>query len=102
MDVPRRDRSRSQKDSRFGYGLGRGGESSPNNLRGNVRFLFATNAGSDSISVFRVELDRLELVDVEPSNGQRPTSVTGSKGVVYVMNTGGFMWTFKRLEKELS
>ena len=80
----------------------RSGESSPNNLRGSARFLFATNPGSDSISVFRVGPDGLELVDVEPSNGQRPTSVTVSKGVVYVMNSGGFMWTFKRLEKELS
>ena len=69
----------------------RSGESSPNNLQGTARFLFATNAGSDSISVFRVEPDGLELVDVEPSNGQRPTSVTVSKGVVYVMNSGGFM-----------
>ena len=57
----------------------RSGESSPNNLRGSARFLFATNPGSDSISVFRVGPDGLELVDVEPSNGQRPTSVTVSK-----------------------
>ena len=49
-----------------------------------------------------MEPDRLVLVDVEPSNGQRPTSVTVSMGVVYVMNTGGFMWTFMRLEKEFS
>lgn len=69
----------------------RSGESSPNNLQGTARFLFATNAGSDSISVFRVEPDGLKLVDVEPSNGDRPTSVTVSKGVVYVMNSGGFM-----------
>ncbi|MBA3885449.1 MAG: beta-propeller fold lactonase family protein [Acidobacteria bacterium] len=69
----------------------RSGESSPNNLQGTAKFLFATNAGSDSVSVFRVEPDGLELVDVEPSNGQRPTSVTVSKGVVYVMNSGGFM-----------
>jgi 6-phosphogluconolactonase (cycloisomerase 2 family) len=64
---------------------------SPNNLQGTAKFLFATNAGSDSISVFRIEPDGLELVDVEPSNGQRPTSVMVSKGVVYVMNSGGFM-----------
>ena len=69
----------------------RGGESSPNNLKGTARFLFATNAGSDSVSVFRVEPGGLKLVDVEPSDGQRPTSVTVSKGVVYVMNSGGFM-----------
>jgi len=69
----------------------RSGESSPNNLQGTARFLFVTNGGSDSISVFRVEPDGLELVDVEASNGDRPTSVTVSKGAVYVMNSGGFM-----------
>ena len=40
--------------------------------------------------MFRVETNGLELIDVEPSNGKRPTRVTVSKGVVYVMNTGGF------------
>jgi hypothetical protein len=35
----------------------RSGESSPNNLQGTAKFLFATNAGSDSVSVFRVEPD---------------------------------------------
>ena len=68
----------------------RSGESSPNNLQGTARFLLVTNAGSDSVSVFRTEPDGLELVDVEPSNGDRPTSVTVSRGVVYVMNSGGF------------
>ena len=65
----------------------RSGESSSNNLQGTARCLYATSVGSDSISVFRVEPDGLELIDVKPSNGQRPTSVTVSKGVVYVMNS---------------
>ena len=65
----------------------RSGESSPNNLQGTARCLYATSVGSDSISVFRVEPDGLELIDVKPSNGQRPTSVTVSKGGVYVMNS---------------
>ena len=65
----------------------RSGESSPNNLPGTTRCLYATSVGSDSISVLRVEPNGLELIDVKPSNGQRPTSVTVSKGVVYVMNS---------------
>jgi 6-phosphogluconolactonase (cycloisomerase 2 family) len=80
------------EDSANGLVLGnRSGESSPNNLKGTAKLLFATNAGSDSVSVFRVEPDGLQLVDVESSNGDRPTSITVSKGVVYVMNSGGFM-----------
>jgi len=89
---------------------------SPNNLASNGKFLIATNAASNSISVFRVgkngedngddndddedeETDRrgtgrdssrngLTLVDVEPSNGEHPVSVTVSDGVVYVLNNG--------------
>ncbi len=65
------------------------GEQSPINIIGSSRFLFATNAGSDSISVFETNPDgSLELVDVEPSNGDHPISVTVSKGVVYVLNGG--------------
>ncbi len=41
--------------------------------------------------MFRVGPQGLELVEVESSNGARPTSITVSKGVVYVMNSGGFM-----------
>jgi len=50
----------------------RSGDTSPNNLNGPARFLFVTNAGSDSISVFRVEPQGLERVEVESSNGRRP------------------------------
>ena len=38
----------------------RGGESSPNNLTGGDTFLFATNTGSGSVSVFRTVGDSLE------------------------------------------
>jgi 6-phosphogluconolactonase (cycloisomerase 2 family) len=53
------------------------------------RRLFAVNAGSDSISSFEVKHDRLELVDVEPSGGDRPISVTVHRGLAYVLNAGG-------------
>ncbi|HXG86879.1 MAG TPA: beta-propeller fold lactonase family protein [Vicinamibacterales bacterium] len=64
------------------------GEQSPNNLNGGFHYLFATNAGSDSISVFRVRPGGLELVDVEPSNGDHPISVTVRKHILYVLNGG--------------
>jgi len=64
------------------------GEQSPNNLNGSYKYLFATNAGSDSISVFRTTRDGLELVDVEPSNGDHPISVTVHHNLVYVLNGG--------------
>ena len=66
----------------------RGGESSPINFTGSERFLFTTNTNSDSVSIFRVVPDGLELVEVE-EGGQlnRPISVTVSNGVVYVLNS---------------
>ncbi len=70
-----------------------GGESSPTNFQGNGKFLLALNGGSDSISVFRTDGAELELVDVEPSRGNRPISITVNKGVAYVLNAGGPMCT---------
>jgi len=70
-----------------------GGESSPTNFQGNGKFLLALNGGSDSISVFRTDGAELELVDLEPSGGDRPISITVSKGVAYVLNAGGPMCT---------
>lgn len=66
----------------------RGGESSPINFTGSERFLFTTNTGSDSVSVFRVKPGGLELVELE-AGGQldRPISVTVSNGVVYALNS---------------
>jgi 6-phosphogluconolactonase (cycloisomerase 2 family) len=66
----------------------RGGESSPINFTGSERFLFTTNTNSDSVSVFRVKPNGLELEEVE-EGGQldRPISVTVSNGVVYALNS---------------
>ena len=63
------------------------GESSPNNLTGEDKFLFTTNAGSNSLSVFRTRGDALELVATSPT-GNHPLSVTVSRGLVYVLNGG--------------
>jgi 6-phosphogluconolactonase len=53
------------------------------------RFLFAVNAGSDSISVFRIEENGLRLVDVAPSGGKQPISLTVNRNTLYVLNNGG-------------
>src|SRR5713101_999768 len=52
-------------------------------------FLFAVNAGSDNISVFRIGKDGLRLVDLVPSGGHQPISLTVSRKVLYVLNNGG-------------
>src|SRR5215210_7309354 len=53
------------------------------------RLLFAVNAGSDSVSTFRVEGTRLQLKDVTPSGGDFPASVAVRDDLVYVLNAGG-------------
>jgi 6-phosphogluconolactonase (cycloisomerase 2 family) len=52
------------------------------------RMVFAVNAGSDSISSFAVTRSGLRLVDTAASGGDRPTSITYRKGVLYVLNAG--------------
>ncbi len=52
------------------------------------RFLFAVNAGSDSVSSFRIRPSGLELVDTAPSGGDMPTSVAFHSGLLYVLNAG--------------
>ncbi len=52
------------------------------------RFLFAVNAGSDSITSFRIRDAALELVDVQHSGGDQPTSLTLRHGLLYVLNAG--------------
>jgi 6-phosphogluconolactonase (cycloisomerase 2 family) len=53
------------------------------------RLLIAVNAGSDTVSAFRVHGDRLRLVDVLPSGGQFPASVAVHGDLAYVLNSGG-------------
>lgn len=58
-------------------------------LTKNKKFLLASNAGSNEISVFAVDGHALELVDKVPSNGLHPVSITIDEDIVYVLNTGG-------------
>jgi 6-phosphogluconolactonase (cycloisomerase 2 family) len=57
-------------------------------LNKNGRWLFAVNAGSNQISVFRVRQNGLELTDVVDSGGVMPISLTIHNRVLYVLNAG--------------
>jgi 6-phosphogluconolactonase (cycloisomerase 2 family) len=57
-------------------------------LSGTEKWLLAVNAGSNSISVLQVRRRGLRLVEVQPSGGVRPVSVTEHRGLVYVLNAG--------------
>ena len=51
--------------------------------------LIAVNAGSDTVSTFKVRGDRLRLTGVVPSGGAFPASIAVSGNLVYVLNSGG-------------
>jgi 6-phosphogluconolactonase (cycloisomerase 2 family) len=73
-------------------GLGTGsalGSASSVAISQDGRWLFAVNAGSNDISVFRIASRRLVLVDRVASGGQMPVSVSNHKNLVYVLNAGG-------------
>ena len=75
-------------------GLGAGGGIDPLTsqnsliLSTNNRWLFAVNAGSDNISVFRVDRDDLKLVGTYGSGGTFPVSLTFYHNLLYVLNAG--------------
>ncbi len=64
------------------------GEAAPNDLIEEARLLFVTNARSNDVTVFRIRRDHLEMVDLEPSRGEKPVSVTVNRGVLYVLHSG--------------
>jgi 6-phosphogluconolactonase (cycloisomerase 2 family) len=53
------------------------------------RMLMVVNAGSNSVTTFRVRGDRLTDRHVTPSGGQFPTSIAVSGNLAYVLNAGG-------------
>jgi 6-phosphogluconolactonase len=53
------------------------------------RYLYAVNAGSDTITSFRIRPHGLDRVDVVASGGDLPTSLTVHDDVLYVLNAGG-------------
>jgi 6-phosphogluconolactonase (cycloisomerase 2 family) len=76
-------------------GRGSGGVTDPLGSQGSLTltddrsFLLAVNAGSGSISVFRVHGDSLSLVDKVPCGGSEPVAVAQHGNLVYVVNAGG-------------
>lgn len=70
-----------------GLGTG-GGLGNQGAITADDDFLYAVDAGSDEISVFRFDGADLVLVDNESSGGTRPVSLTIDRGVLYVVNAG--------------
>ncbi|HZW81596.1 MAG TPA: beta-propeller fold lactonase family protein [Candidatus Deferrimicrobiaceae bacterium] len=85
-----------QEGGRFSTGgRGSGGTADPLGSQGSLTlsddhsWLFAVNAGSGNISVFRVNGANLFLVDKVPCGGSEPVAVAQHGGLVYVVNAGG-------------
>lgn len=53
------------------------------------KFLLAINAGSNSISSFKITPDGLRLVSEIYSRGVKPISITSHEDLVFVLNAGG-------------
>jgi 6-phosphogluconolactonase (cycloisomerase 2 family) len=76
-------------------GRGSGGTVDPLASQGSLTLsddghaLFAVNAGSGTLSVFRVFGSRLLLTDRVPTGGSEPNAVAQSGSLVYVLNTAG-------------
>jgi 6-phosphogluconolactonase len=76
-------------------GRGSGGTVDPLASQGSLTlsadgaWLFAANAGSGSLSVFRLNGAQLELTDRVATEGSEPNSVAQSGSLVYVLNTAG-------------
>jgi 6-phosphogluconolactonase len=75
-----------------GFGTGNGlGNQGALILSRSGHWLFACNAGSDEISVFRVTPQGLQLTDKVASGGRRPISLTLHQNLLYVLNAGGLV-----------
>lgn len=58
-------------------------------LTSDNQWLYVVNAGSHTISVFKVKPGALELVGSVDSGGMRPVSLTVGGDLLYVLNAGG-------------
>lgn len=73
-----------------GLGTGTGlGSQGAVTLSQDGQFLFVVNAGSHSVSSFRLSGDGAAWASTVDTAGDKPISVTESHGVVYVLNAGG-------------
>ena len=66
-----------------------GGRQGAVELSDDEAFVYAVNAGSNSVTTFRVTDDGLQAVGTTPSGGTAPDSVDERDGRVYVLNSGG-------------
>ncbi|MEE2730158.1 MAG: beta-propeller fold lactonase family protein [Pseudomonadota bacterium] len=57
-------------------------------LSKNGHWLFVVNAGSNSLSLFKVGEDTITLLNTVDTAGERPVSVTQHKNQVFVLNAG--------------
>lgn len=92
-------------------GRGSGGNNDPLEAQGSLRLsqdgslLFAVNAGSGELSVFRVQGAALALTQKVSVDGSEPVAVAQHGNLVYVLNAGGssavvgFALVHDRLEK---
>ena len=71
----------------FGTGAGLGSQGAVI-VSEDRNWLFAVNAGSNSITSFRIRNKNLERIDVVPSGGVMPTSLAFRDDVLYVLNAG--------------
>ena len=77
------------------HGRGSGGQNDPLESQGSLTLsgdrslLFAANAGSGDVSVFRVDQGRLNFVNKEPSGGSEPVAIAQWQNRMYVLNQGG-------------
>jgi 6-phosphogluconolactonase len=85
-----------QENGKFATGgRGSGGNNDPLGSQGSLTLsqdrtlLFAVNAASGDLSVFRVHGADLSLTDKESSAGSEPNAVAQYGHLVYVLNTGG-------------
>ena len=76
-------------------GRGSGGANDPLESQGSLTFsadrslLFAVNAGTGDVTVFRAHNGRLSVADREPSGGSNPVAVAQFQNHIYVLNQGG-------------
>jgi 6-phosphogluconolactonase len=77
------------------HGRGSGGITDPLESQGSLTLsqdhslLFAVNAGSGDVTVFNVHKAALDFLSKTPSGGAQPSAVAESRGLVYVLNSGG-------------
>lgn len=55
----------------------------------NGRYLYMVNAASNNITVFRIERDGPQFIQLVNSGGVRPVSIAVDNDVLYVLNAGG-------------